>query len=280
MTNEVFFLWRKCGQKRFWQAVQAEEPERREMVLDAINKYSTSGLAVYISGFMTSYRRFLEFLEVPFEPAVLRVHPEPITHSERTRYVRHKDVKILDVHEIEQVHKTVIESPDYELISRVFRKFPLNNDPEITAMKITLIDMTNSTHLGAHRSQVSTYDLVQLILNTSDFDERVRQGDPELVNLLARNTGKVNLFLFATKYCTYHNVDIYGNDDYSIFDSVVAKSLPGYSPTATAADFVRWRKAYNYQAFADCITEILDRNEIQIAFRRRKFDHYIWYTNR
>ncbi len=284
MTNEVFFLWRKCGQETFWQAVQADEAVRRNIVLDAINRYSTEGLAAYISGFMTSYRRFLEFLEVPSVPEIVEGKPKAVAGSERIRHVRHKDVKTLDAQEIEQVHKTVIESPDYgtdyELITRAFCKFPLNNDPEIIAMKIALIDMTNSTHLGVHRSQVSTSDLVQLIMNIPDFDERVRQGDPELVNILARNTGKINLFSFATKYCTYHNVDIYRNDNYSIFDSVVAKSLPRYSPTATAANIARWRKSYNYQAFADCITEILDRNEIHIDFRRRKFDHYIWYTNR
>ncbi len=284
MTQCVFFIYRNCGENRFWDTVEADEANRRQMILDALHQYSTPKVATYINGYMTSYRRFLEFLEIPVVPETLEAKPQPMAVSERTRHVRPQNVKILDAQEIERVHKTVIESPDYgtdyELITRAFCKFPLNNDPEIIAMKIALIDMTNSTHLGVHRSQVSTSDLVKLIMSISDFDERVRQGDPELVNLLARNTGKVNLFSFATKYCTYHNVDIYRNDDYSIFDSVVAKSLPRYSPIATAADITRWRKSYNYQAFADCITEILDRNEIHIDFRRRKFDHYIWYTNR
>ena len=203
MTNEVFFLWRKCGQEAFWQAVQADEADRRSMVLDAINRYSTEGLAAYISGFMTSYRRFLELLEAPSAPEIAEGKPTAVAASEKTtQYIKQKDVKVLDAQEIDRVHKTVIESPDYgtdyELITRAFGKFPLNKDPEIIAMKIALIDMTNSTHLGVHRSQVSTSDLVQLIMNIPDFDERVRQGDPELVNILARNTGKVNLFYFAT----------------------------------------------------------------------------------
>lgn len=284
MTQCVFFIYRNCGADKFWDTVEADETNRRQMILDALHQYSTPKVATYINGYMTSYRRFLEFLEIPFVLETIEVKPQPGAVPERTRRVRFQNVKILDAQEIERVHKTVIESPDYgtdyELITRAFRKFPLNKDPEIIAMKIALIDMTNSTHLGVHRSQVSTSDLVKLIMSIPDFDERVRQGDPELVNILAKNTGRINLFSFATKYCTYHNVDIYRNDDYSIFDSVVAKSLSRYSPIATAADITRWRKAYNYQAFSDCITEILDRNGIQIDFRRRKFDHYIWYTNR
>ena len=285
MTQCVFFIYRNCGADKFWDTVEADETGRRQMILDALHQYSTPKVATYINGYMTSYRRFREFLEVPSAPEIAEGKPTAVAASEETtRYIKHKDEKVLDAQEIERVHKTVIESPDYgtdyELITRAFRKFPLNKDPEIIAMKIALIDMTNSTHLGVHRSQVSTSDLVKLIMSIPDFDERVRQGDPELVNILAKNTGRINLFSFATKYCTYHNVDIYRNDDYSIFDSVVAKSLPQYSPIVTAADITRWRKAYNYQAFSDCITEILDRNEIQIDFRRRKFDHYIWYTNR
>ena len=285
MTQCVFFIYRNCGEKSFWDTVEADEISRKQMILDALHQYSTPNVASYISGYMTSFRRFLEFLETPSASEIAEGKLTLVAASPKsTWYVKHKNVKVLNAQEIERVHETVMESPDYgtdyQLITRAFCKFPLNNNPEIVAMKIALIDMTNSTHLGVHRSQVSTSDLVQLIINTPDFDERVRQGDPELVNILARNTGKVNLFSFATKYCTYHNVDIYRNDDYSIFDSVVAKSLPKYSPNTTVADISRWRKAYNYQAFSDCIAEILDRNEIHIDFRRRKFDHYIWYTNR
>lgn len=62
MTNEVFFSWRKCREEKFWQTVRTEELRRREKVLDAINRYSTAGLAAYISGFMTSYWLVLRYL--------------------------------------------------------------------------------------------------------------------------------------------------------------------------------------------------------------------------
>ena len=278
MTNEVFFLWRKCGAATFWKAVEADEAARRELVLDAINRYSTPGLASYISGFMTSYRRFLEFI------GESDVSQPVVSHTVKQKSLPHIEAEKISAQEIERVHKMVVGSrdygTDYQMISRAFNKFPLNNDPEIVAMKIALIDMTNSTHLGVHRSKISTSELVQVILDISDFDDRVRQGDPDLVNMIARNTGNINLFSFATKYCTYHNVDIYRQDAYSIYDSVVAKTLPRYALGVTAAEISRWRTGFDYKSFSDCICSILDQNEIYIEFRRRKFDHYIWYTNR
>lgn len=88
-------------------------------------------------------------------------------------------------------------------------------------MKIAVIDVTNSTHLLQYKSKLSLYDLAKLILEIPDFDKRLEKGDPELVNIIARNIGAVNMFSFASKYCTYHNVEVYGRDDYSIFDGIV-----------------------------------------------------------
>ena len=44
-----------------------------------------------------------------------------------------------------------------------------------------------------------------MILEIPDFDKRLEKGDLELVNIIARNIGAVNMFSFASKYCTYHN---------------------------------------------------------------------------
>ena len=37
------------------------------------------------------------------------------------------------------------------LITRCLNKFPLNTDPDVVAMKISLIDITNSTNLSRHK---------------------------------------------------------------------------------------------------------------------------------
>ena len=147
-------------------------------------------------------------------------------------------------------------------------------------MKVALIDLTNSTHISTHIKKISLSEIVDLILSIQDFDIRVSQGDPLLVSQLAESNGQINLFSFASKYCTYHNVEIYERDDYSIFDRVVKDALPYYIPKLTKSAIEEWRTTCNYLAFNDCIEELLDQKSIDIPFRRRKFDHFLWYSNR
>ena len=120
---------------------------------------------------------------------------------------------------IEKQHKVVGASSNYGkeglIIHDVLNAFPLHNDLNTIAMKIAVIDVTNSTHLSQYKSRLSLYDLAKVILEIPNFDDRLAEGDPELVNIIARNIGAVNMFSFASKYCTYHNVEVYGRDDYS-----------------------------------------------------------------
>jgi len=198
---------------------------------------------------------------------------------------------------IEEQHRRVEESPNYGkeglIIRDVLREYRLNKDINTVAMKIAVIDVTNSTHLAQYKSILSLYDLAEFICKIPNFDERVKNGDPELVNIIAKNISDkdrktINLFSFASKYCTYHNEGIYRRDDYSIFDGVVRDTLPDYLQKSsrdnlrgiTSHKLDIWRQNYNYQAFNDCIGELLDEYNIKLDFRRRKFDHFLWYANR
>ncbi|WP_207720114.1 hypothetical protein [Clostridium algidicarnis] len=109
---------------------------------------------------------------------------------------------------IEEQHKVVGASSNYGkeglIIHDVLNAFPLHNDLNTIAMKIAVIDVTNSTHLSQYKSKLSLYDLAKVILDIPNFDERLAKGDPDLVNIIARNIGAVNMFSFASKYCTYH----------------------------------------------------------------------------
>lgn len=190
----------------------------------------------------------------------------------------------ITVENIIRIHQQALKSTNYganfAMIHNVLKRFPQNTDRELVAMKVSLIDLTNSTNIGRHINKISLSELVELILSIPDFDVRLAQGDPELVNQIARCNGRVNFFSFASKYCTYHNVDVYGRDDYSIYDSVVQDALPYYIPKLTKTTVKRWRETFNYATFYDCIGTLLDQNNIHIPFRRRKFDHFLWYANR
>lgn len=185
---------------------------------------------------------------------------------------------------IEMVHQQVLATSNYganaALIHDVLTRFPQNVDRELVAMKVALIDLTNSTHISTHIKKISLSEIVDLILNIRDFDVRVAQGDPLLVSQLAKSNGKINLFSFASKYCTYHNVEVYERDDYSIFDRVVKDALPYYIPTLKKSTIGEWRLTFNYTAFHDCIENLLNQKNICVPFRRRKLDHFLWYLNR
>ncbi|MBG8117474.1 hypothetical protein I5070_14075 [Enterococcus faecium] len=185
---------------------------------------------------------------------------------------------------IEKQHKFVGASSNYGkeglIIHDVLNAFPLHNDLNTIAMKIAVIDVTNSTHLSQYKSRLSLYDLAKVILEIPNFDDRLAKGDPQLINIIARNIGAVNMFSFASKYCTYHNVEVCGRDDYSIFDGIVKNTLPHYIQGLTTNKIDTWRRSFDYEAFNECVGKLLDENNIHIPFRRRKLEHFLWYANR
>ena len=178
------------------------------------------------------------------------------------------------------VQNTENYGPENELITRCLRKFPENTDPDIVAMKVGLIDITNSTHLSQHKSKISMVELADIISSIPDIDERIAIGDPEVVNEIAKSNGKVNLFSFASKYCCYHNRNLYGRDDYSILDTVLKEYLPRYFDDITRGQIQKWQDSFNYQAYNDYISKKLDEYGITVSYRKRKFDHFVWYKNR
>lgn len=184
---------------------------------------------------------------------------------------------------LEELERQVAESDNYgtenNLITSCLEKFPDNNNIEIVAMKIGLIDITNSTSLSRYKSKISIVDLANTIVGIKDIDERIKKGDPKVVEEIANN-GKINLFSFASKYCCYHNKNLYKKDDYSIYDGILRAYLPRYFNDITESMIECWRSKYNYEEYNNYITKKLDELNITVAYRKRKFDHFVWYKNR
>lgn len=209
------------------------------------------------------------------------INAKTITLSDKNKKYEYIE---LTEENIENQDKLVIESNNYGKESKIIHdcliKYPENVDLNIVAMKIALIDVTNSTQFSKYKSKISLYDLAKFIKEIPDFDKRLEAGDPELVKLIAKNNDSINLFSFASKYCCYHNVEIYKKDNYSIFDSFVRNTLPYYCKEITKNIIESWRKTYDYESFNNCIGNLLDKKNINIDFRRRKFDHFLWYQNK
>lgn len=187
---------------------------------------------------------------------------------------------------LEKTEKLIQETENYgaenKLITNCFDKFPYNKDKDIVAMKIGLIDITNSTNISRYKSKISVDKLADIITNINDIDSRIKNGDPTVVNEIAENAKRcgINLFSFASKYCCYHNSNLYKKDDYSIYDNVLKDTLPKYFKDIKVTTINQWRCNFKYEEYNNYIEKKLDEYCINIKNRKRKFDHFIWYNNR
>lgn len=180
----------------------------------------------------------------------------------------------------DEVEKTDNYGRENALITACFKKYPSNTDIETVAMKIGLIDITNSTNISRYKRKISVVELAEIIASIPNIDERIKNGDPEVVSAIAKANGKINLFSFASKYCCYHNKNLYGKDDYSILDTVLKNSLPSLFNDIKKSDIKRWVDSYDYKSYNEYINRKLDEYGIDVPFRKRKFDHFVWFKNR
>lgn len=185
-----------------------------------------------------------------------------------------------------KVYNNLKYGKEQVLIDTFFKKHPKNTDKLIVSAKVAIIDTTNSTNLARYKSKISLCEVVDIITGINDFDARLKKGDVTLVEEIARTAKEkygINLFSFASKYCCYHNVHVYGRDDFSIFDNVVKDHLKDYNTknrSVSAYRVERWREQINYKEFNDYIGQLLDDYKITLSNRRRAFDYHLWFENR
>ena len=191
--------------------------------------------------------------------------------------------------DLEQAEQDVTNHPKYgpeqKLIEEIIKKHPKNDDLYWIAIKVSVIDLTNSTQLTNYKRYLSLHDIAQILINIPSLDQDIMTGKVSIVNRIARKCKKygVNLFSFASKYCCYHNVFAYGRDDFSIFDNVVSQHLYEFSTPLNPLRKTTpegWRVKIDYQAYNDYIGKLLDERGIRINGRRRMFDHFVWNTYR
>ena len=243
---QVFAIWNRRGEGFFWQTMKADDAELRVIIQDFVQTYYPKQTR-YLSGYLTSVRYFRQFLDAQ--------------HTSEPRRGKQNDKQK--------------SSALQKAITPVHR----SSSPVLTLTG----EMLEETHQKglSDPGYGADYALLDSVLKRiKDFDVRLRHGDPDLVPLIARTNGNVNFFSFASKYCTFHSVNAYGNDDYVILDRVVKHALPKYVSGLHEATIDKWVKTFDYAAYKGCIDALLDENGIFIPFRRRKLDHYLWYTYR
>ena len=187
---------------------------------------------------------------------------------------RHRIVEVnslsISLSEIEEAFFKVEKDPIYgmenKLLKQILLKFPEHNSLEEVICKISVIDVTHSTHVGIHKKKFSLVDLANKILSIDDIDRRIQFGDSTLVDEIATLNG-VNLLSFASKYCACHNQMVYDRDDYFKFDRIVSKAIH--------------YKGRSYTEYSKKLNDIITSNNLgSIAKVREKIDLYFWYNNK
>jgi hypothetical protein len=112
------------------------------------------------------------------------VIPEKVTQPRKS--VRDISRDEITNETIEEDRRIVVETDNYgcemEMITRCLRKFPDNTAQDVAAMKVGLIDITNSTQISQHKSKISMVELSSIIASIPDIDTRIEAGVPEVVN--------------------------------------------------------------------------------------------------
>lgn len=206
-------------------------------------------------------------------------------------------MKAITNNELKLIAKDVSDDkkygPEGEIIDKALKQFPHNKDKSIVAMKISLLDLTNGTNLSRNLGKNGGLNKLAEKITQIDFDERVKNGDIELVEELARwskqEIGK-NLFSFVSKYCLYHNLHCYNRDDYVIYDSIISKNIHKYITEDEYHDitgkklhknsFEKMKDNFNYKQYKEIIDYILKKNKITIDKPHRHLDWFIWYSNK
>lgn len=189
----------------------------------------------------------------------------------------------------------VPENANSESYSKLFldNKFPENKDDLEKAVR--LIDKENSTHLAVKDSINMTVNKI-IEMGLENVKNRIKDGDPTVVNEITKaNPHRMN-FSFASKFCTYCNRYCFNKDDYSIYDSIVAKILPYYS--YVYSDQICWKtssrknsrtvssticdeyaKTPNYKGYNELIGRILNevKSNVNADITRKDIDLLLWY---
>lgn len=163
--------------------------------------------------------------------------------------------------------ETVKEHKEYDLgegaLEGIFSTWPNNITLDEIHRKVVALNAIYATRIYDTYS-VSTH------IHSLQIDDALTEGDPSLVEKIAgKNAGKRYHFLFATKYCAWHQPD-----QYFIYDQFVDRSL--------------WlsNKQYQYEKFYHKDLkqyEVFSR--VLVAFRERfglcslsnkQLDKYLW----
>ncbi len=158
----------------------------------------------------------------------------------------------------------------------LFKTFPHNTNAAEVALKVTCVDAFYSTNAT---KKVKIPQIAAKIVSIKDFDARVQRWDERLVAELA-GFERAKLYSFASKYCFMHNAQVYGRDDYAIYDSLVRERLAAlkreYKGKCAFAEFKNGELygVENYGKFRGILLQFIE--DFKLGCSLRQLDSYFW----
>lgn len=155
---------------------------------------------------------------------------------------------------------------------------------------VKALDKENSTHLSVAEGIKNTTE--KIFSMREGFKERLLCGDPDLVCEIAKATKGRNNFSFATKFCSFtcrHAFEGTSNqDNYCIYDNVIANILPYYAYIFLGKKYIERTKSNiektfkatgDYKGYRQLIDDIIEQSEKETGYKisRADFDSVIWY---
>lgn len=134
----------------------------------------------------------------------------------------------------------------------------LVNDIGVIKEVCKRIDKENSTHLsvvGNRKIKISNKTnngidiMAKRIANVENLEQRLKDGDPSLVQELGGKVGERHAVSFASKFCTEVSLTAFGNTKFAKFDSVMRDVLPIYAYNYLGKTY--WKKNHEGQLRVD-----------------------------
>ena len=154
---------------------------------------------------------------------------------------------------------------------------------------INAIDRENSTHLnadGVGRNEISERIMRIKRDKMISFLKEPEKDNYELIRVIGESTtgGRKN-FSFATKFCHYMCFYLFKGkkeqDNFSIYDGVLANALPKYCEKYNI-EFEQKKFKDNYNIYLEITNRIRNKTQKEYGEKisRNGFDHLIWYFHK
>lgn len=153
-----------------------------------------------------------------------------------------------------------------EIMYKVCKQYPRNNDIQEVLQKCAIINSFSSTNV---------YDLYSMASHivSKHIDEKLINNNLSLVNDIAEVEigGKLRYFYsFASKYCHYHNPE-----RFAIYDRYVAKVLCSFPNEFRV---VKEEQLRDYKSFIEILNEFRSHYKLNLSFD--DLDKYLWRLGR